>query len=200
MSGSEGPTAFEGPTAARVVVGVSGSPGSLTALRRAVEEARRRDAELWPVLAWEPPGGELSALRHPVPSETADQWQFLARERLLAILDDVFGDAGPGVGMRALVARGTPGPALVETADGANDVLVVGAGQRSQWHRACSRSISRYCLAHATCPVLAIPPSPLESELAAVHRRNAWRLRLDTRSLVPGDGDRAAGRLSTPDA
>ncbi|MFD8999766.1 universal stress protein [Streptomyces sp. NPDC059582] len=190
MSGSEGPTAFdgptafEGPTAARVVVGVSGSPGSISALRRAAKEARRRDAELWPVLAWEPPGGELSALRHQVPNASAEQWQHLARERLLTVLGEVFGDAGPSVGMRALVARGAPGPALVEIADGEDDILVVGAGQRSQWHRACSRSISRYCLAHATCPVLAVPPSPLESELAAVHRRNAWRLRLDTRTLA----------------
>ncbi|MER7188143.1 universal stress protein, partial [Streptomyces hyaluromycini] len=42
-------------TSGRVVVGVSGSLGSVTALRRAVAEARRRQAELWPVLAWEPP-------------------------------------------------------------------------------------------------------------------------------------------------
>lgn len=42
---------------ARVVVGVSGSLGSVTALSRAAAEARRREAELWPVLVWEPPGG-----------------------------------------------------------------------------------------------------------------------------------------------
>ncbi|MFE8946945.1 hypothetical protein [Streptomyces sp. NPDC007856] len=41
----------------------------------------------------------------------------------------------------------------------------------------------RYCLAHATCPVLAVPPSPLEAGLRAAHRRNALGLRLDVRRM-----------------
>ncbi|MFI1279448.1 universal stress protein [Streptomyces sp. NPDC020858] len=45
----------------RVVVGVTGSPGSLTALHRAAAEARVRDAELRVVLAWQSPGGELGS-------------------------------------------------------------------------------------------------------------------------------------------
>src|SRR2546430_16230079 len=53
------------PSPARVVVGVSGSPGSLTVLGRATDEARRRGAELRPVPAWEPPGGDLAARRSP---------------------------------------------------------------------------------------------------------------------------------------
>ncbi|MGW1363824.1 universal stress protein [Streptomyces chartreusis] len=181
----------DGPARARVVVGVSGSLGSLTALSRAADEARRRDAELWPVLAWQPPGGELAARRGPGASLLTDEWQEMARERLVDVLKDVFGGTGPGVWMYALVAHGTPGLALVEIADREDDILVVGAGRRSPWHRACHRSVTRYCLAHAACPVLAVPPSPLESELASVHRRNAWRLRLDTGDLaqepVPGE-------------
>ncbi|CAM5258906.1 Universal stress protein OS=Streptomyces chartreusis OX=1969 GN=HUT05_40245 PE=4 SV=1 [Streptomyces chartreusis] len=186
MSGSDG------LVRPRVVVGVSGSPGSLTALGRGAEEARRRGAELWPVLAWQPPGGELAARRGPGASLLTDEWQRLARERLVGVLMDVFGDSGPGVWMYALVAQGSPGLALVEIADREDDVLVVGAGRRSLWHRACCRSVTRYCVAHASCPVLAVPPSPLESELTAVHRRNAWRLRLDARDLareaVPPEG------------
>ncbi|GAA3783099.1 hypothetical protein GCM10022403_017040 [Streptomyces coacervatus] len=175
----------DGRAAARVVVGVSGSLGSLTALGRAAAEARRRDASLWPVLAWEPPGGELAARRSPAAALMVGQWQHLARERLLTALGDVFGDAGPDVPMRALVVRAAaPGRALVETADREADLLVVGAGRRSLLHRTLAPSVSRYCLAHATCPVLAVPPSPLESQLTAVHRRNAWRLRLDVRDLL----------------
>ncbi|GAA3889802.1 universal stress protein [Streptomyces sp. NPDC004279] len=170
-------------TPARVVVGVSGSLGSLTALRRAADEARRREAELWPVLAWEPPGGDLVSRHGPGTNVMVETWQNLAREKMLTALADVFGKAGPGVAMRALVARGTPGPALVEIADRDSDVLVVGAGRRSLWHRACSRSVSRYCLTHATCPVFAVPPSPLEAELAAAHRRNVLGLGLDTGCL-----------------
>ncbi|MFI5469012.1 universal stress protein [Streptomyces cacaoi] len=164
----------------RVVVGVSGSLGSLTALGRAADEARRRGAELWPVLAWEPPGGELAARRSTAAAVLVEDWERLARERLLGALRDVFGGDGHELGTRALIARGTPGPALVGTADREDDLLVIGAGQRGLLRRALWPSISRYCLAHAGCPVLAVPPSPLQATLAAAQRRNAWRLRLDT--------------------
>ncbi|MEU3985618.1 universal stress protein [Streptomyces sp. NPDC026672] len=173
---------YDASAAPRVVVGVSGSLGSVTALSRAVAEARCRGAELWPVLAWEPPGEEVGTRRFPGPCPPADEWQRLAGRRLGSVLDDVFGGSGPGVPMRALVIRGTPGRALVETAARDTDVLVVGAGRRG-WHRAFSGHVSRYCLAHATCPVLAVPPSPLESDLSAAHRRNTWHLPLTTRDL-----------------
>lgn len=42
----------------RVVVGVSGSLGSLTALHRAAAEARASGAALRTVLAWEPPAAK----------------------------------------------------------------------------------------------------------------------------------------------
>src|SRR5207245_7123539 len=45
----------------RVIVGASGSPGSLRALRRAEDLARHSVATLTPVLAWIPPGGELAS-------------------------------------------------------------------------------------------------------------------------------------------
>ncbi|MEU8590808.1 universal stress protein [Streptomyces sp. NPDC048664] len=177
MSGTD---ALSGP---RVVVGVSGSTGSLAALRWAEGEARRRGAALWPVLAWEPPGGDVATRRGPGAAVMCDAWQDLARTRLVTALGEVFGDGGPGVPTHALVARGVPGMALLEVADREGDVLVVGAGRRGPWRRACRRSVSRYCLAHAVCPVLAVPPSPLEAALAAAHRRNRWRLGLDTGRL-----------------
>jgi Universal stress protein family len=49
----------------RVVVGASGSPGSLRALRYAQELARAHNATLIPVLAWVPPGGDLADRRSP---------------------------------------------------------------------------------------------------------------------------------------
>jgi nucleotide-binding universal stress UspA family protein len=171
------------PSAARVVVGVSGSPGSLLALGRAADEARCRGAELWPVLAWQPPGGEMADRRSPASPLLAPDWERLALERLGGALREVFADAGPGLPGKALVVRGAPGPVLVAVADRDGDLLVVGAGQRSRLHRALWPSVGRQCVAHASCPVLAVPPSPLEVALAAVHRRNAWRLRLDTGHL-----------------
>lgn len=176
--------------AARVVVGVSGSPGSLTALRRAVDEARCRGAELWPVLAWEPPGGDLAARRSQTATVLLPEWEWLARERLLRALCAVFGGPDTGVPGQALVARGAPGPALVRIADRPQDVLVVGTGGRGRLRRSLWPSAARYCLARSGCPVLAVPPSPLQQALATAHRRNTWRLRLDT-----GRVEREFGRV-----
>ena len=57
-----------------VVAGVSGSPGSVHALRHAADLARRRGAALVPVLAWVPPGGDLADHKHPDP-ELRQLWQ-----------------------------------------------------------------------------------------------------------------------------
>ncbi|MFB7507295.1 universal stress protein [Streptomyces broussonetiae] len=173
---------YDTSAVARVVVGVSGSLGSVTALRRATSLARRLGTELWAVLAWEPPGGDLAARRSPDAGVPVEQWQRLAGQRLTALLDEIFDGYSPGIPVRAVVVRGAPGPALVATADRENDVLVVGAGRRGL-HRAFSGRVCRHCMAHAVCPVLAVPPSPLESELLSVHRRNTWHLRMDLRRL-----------------
>ncbi|MEV5350308.1 universal stress protein [Streptomyces achromogenes] len=175
-------------SAARVVVGVNGSPGSLTALARAVEESRRRGAQLWPVLAWEPPGGELGSRRSPVSAGQVPRWELLARERLLTALRDVFGSTDTGVPGAAVTVRGAAGPALVRIAGREDDVIVVGAGRRNRLLRALSPSVGRYCLAHAGCPVLAVPPSPLQSTLTAMRRRNTLRLPLDAGSLLREPG------------
>ncbi|MER5611266.1 universal stress protein [Streptomyces sp. NPDC002215] len=167
----------------RVVVGVSGPQGSLAPLHRAAAEARRIEAELWAVVAWEPPGGELGHRSLSCPPQLAECGRS-AGEQLLMALDAAFGSAGPDVPLRCLVVRGSPGRALVETAGRTGDLLVVGTGSRRRLHRALRPSAARYCLAHASCPVLAVPPSPLEKELSAVRRRIAWRLPLDARELT----------------
>ncbi|WP_405967169.1 universal stress protein [Streptomyces sp. NBC_00015] len=124
-----------------------------------------------------------------------------AGERLIAAVDTAFGGAGPGVPFQGLVVRSTPGPALLEVADRADDLLVVGAGSRGRTHRALlvvgagSRgrthralrpSVARYRLARAVCAVLAVPPSPLAGDLTSLHRRVGFRLPLDTGGLTDG--------------
>ena len=55
------------------------------------------------------------------------------------------------------------------------------------------RSVARYCLAHAKCPVLAVPPSALMDEMG--HGLRSWQLR--RHALHPGHpGDLAAGFLA----
>ncbi|WP_327674161.1 MULTISPECIES: universal stress protein [unclassified Streptomyces] len=232
MTGSDATPAL---SATRVVVGVNGTPGSRAALRRAADEAGQRRAELWAVLAWQPPGGELHARRAPAAPLPGFDWENLARTTLVTAVREVFPGGpgvplravlargtpggelharrapaaplpgfdwenlarttlvtavrevfpgGPGVPLRAVLARGTPGMALAMTADREDDLLVVGAGHRGRIHRALRPSVSRYCVAHAACPVLTVPPPPLEADLATAHRRNVWRLRLDTRHFA----------------
>lgn len=113
----------------RVVAGVSGTLGSLTALHRAAAEARRTDAVLRAVLAWSPPGGELGQRSQPWP-ELLTECRRVAGDRLLRAVDTAFGAAGPGVPMETLVVRGTPGVALIAATNGPDDLLVVGAGAR----------------------------------------------------------------------
>ncbi|MGW6572378.1 universal stress protein [Streptomyces sp. NPDC054945] len=167
-----------------VVVGVTGHPGSLTALHRAAAEACLRGAELTVVLAWQAPGGELGSRNGLGPAALAE-CRDTAAERLREVLDTAFSAVEPGVALVSLTVRGTPGAALVDTARDPEDLLVVGTGSRGVWRRLVRPSVARYCLAHAACPVLAVPPSPLQAELESVHRRNAWRMPLDPRELAP---------------
>lgn len=127
----------EGEGRRRVVVGVSGSLGSLAALHRAAYEARRGGADLLAVLAWQPPGGDIAHRRAMIPSPVAD-FRRAAGRRLLAALDTAFGDAGPRVPFQGLVVRGSAGPALVEIAGRADDLLVVGAGAAAGYAAPCS--------------------------------------------------------------
>lgn len=174
----------------RVVVGVGFSRGSAAVLHRAAAEARRGEGELWAVIAWELPGGAYER-RGPSFPQAAD-FRGAAEERLLTQLDAAFGGAGPGVPLRPLLVRGSPGRALVAVADRDDDLLIVGTGSRRWPSRVLWPSVARHCVAHASCPVLAVPPSPLERELDSVRRRIAWRLPLDARSLTgplpPGPG------------
>ncbi|MFF4322898.1 universal stress protein [Streptomyces sp. NPDC001568] len=168
----------------RVVVGVSGTPGSLSALHRAAAEARVRDAELWVVMAWQAPGGELGG-RGSCNVTALTSCRAAVVERLREVLDGAFGGAKPGVTLAGVTVRATPGAALVDTARRSEDLLVVGTGDRTPFRRFVRPSVARYCLAHAACPVLTVPPSPLQAELDAVHRRNFWRMSLDARELAP---------------
>ena len=162
----------------RVVVGVHGSLGSLQALRLAADEARARQAALVPVIAWVPPGGDLAERSHPS-SYLREIWREAARQRLADAFEAGLGGLPDDLMVRARIERGEPGPVLVDVAEGPEDLLVIGTGRRSPIVRALRRSVGRYCLAHARCPVLAVPPSALMSELGdgRMPRLGSWSLR-----------------------
>ena len=171
----------------RVFAGVNGSPGSLQALRYAAGLARVHDSALIPVLVWAPPGGELADRRGPS-LYLRQVWKDAAWERLWYALDLAFGGAPAGVPVEPMVVRGEAGSVLVRVADSDDDLLVVGAGRRGVFSRIAACRVSRYCLAHATCPVVAVPPSAL-AQMGRGLRGWAFRhrhLSLDQASLPAG--------------
>lgn len=168
------------PGVARVVAGTCGSPGSLVALRYAESLARAHDAVLVPVLAWEPPGGDRAAQAQPAGS-LLQVWHDMACQRLRDALAALWGEVPCDPRVQPQVERGPAGWVLVSVAARPGDVLVVGAGRRGMLrHAACCRA-SRYCAAHARCPVVLVPPPDLGRGMA--RSRIAWHLRY--RSLTP---------------
>ena len=158
----------------RIVVGVHGSLGSLQALRYATEEARARKVPLVPVIAWVPPGGEMAERRTPSPY-LRRVWEDAATKRLVTAFEAGLGGVPDDVEIEPCVERGETGPVLVDIADQPGDLLVIGTGRRSLVGRALRKSVGRYCLAHAKCPVLAVPPSALMDEMR--HGFRPWPLR-----------------------
>ena len=155
----------------RVIVGASGSPGSLRALRHAEDLARHSVATLIPVLAWTPPGGDVAARRQPCPT-LVRIWEDAAWQRLWAALEAAWGEIPADVAVQPIVQHGQPGHVLVEAACHPDDLLVVGAGRRGTLARMWSARVSRYCLAHARCPVIAVPPAGLAQQ--AGHGLRGW--------------------------
>jgi hypothetical protein len=68
----------------------------------------------------------------------------------------------------------------------------VGAGRRGALARMVCGKVSRYCLAHAECPVIAVPPPALAREVG--HGPLVWAFwhRRLTPDRVLGDQGRAA--------
>jgi nucleotide-binding universal stress UspA family protein len=150
----------------RVIAGVSGSLRSLGALRAGAAEARKEGAALVAVLAWAPAGGELAYTRAPCPL-LLRLWEQAACERMREAFEEAFGGLPGDVTVHQMVVRGSPGPVLVGMAEDPDDLLVVGFGGRSTLGYAVHGAVTRYCMRRARCPVLAVPPPEMISQLRA---------------------------------
>jgi nucleotide-binding universal stress UspA family protein len=155
----------------RVIVGIEDSIAGLRALRVAVDEARRREVSLHAVRAWSAPsvwGGTGLPLGR-------QEMTAAAIETIRRVFDDAFGGLPGDVPVVLVTGEGPPGLVLSRYAYRDDDLLLVGA-RRSGWLGRLSRllrpSVARYCLTHAACPVLAIPP---DSFARAATRRGAER-------------------------
>ena len=167
----------------QVIVGVSGSPGSIRALRYAADLALSDGAPVLAVLAWVPPGGDLADRRTPS-LYLREIWQRAASERLSAALESAWGCVPASLSVQRVIARGETGPVLVNMADGADDLIVVGAGERGRLSRLWRGRVTRYCLAHASCPVLAVPGSPLARQAGGLRGWSFLHQRLDADHLL----------------
>ena len=162
------------PRIRRIIAGVSGSPRGTPALRCAAGLARAYDAAFIPVHAWAPPPLELAAVQ--LSSEQLlQEWEEAAWQRLWQAMEMAFGGSPPGVAPQPLIARGNPGPVLVSAASHLDDALVIGTGSRGAVSRLRPGMASRYCVAHACCPVVAIPPPTFDIALLQGMRRRAPR-------------------------
>ncbi len=153
----------------------------MQALRWATEEARERQVPVAAVSAWIPPGGDFAERSHPSPY-LRKVWQDAALKRLTDSFDDCLGGMPADLAVRLFVERGDAAQVLVDVACQPGDLLVIGSGRRNALGRALHRSVGRYCLAHARCPVIAVPPSALMDEMR--HGLLPWP-RKGRRVLVP---------------
>ena len=110
------------------------------------------------VHAWVPPSGEIADRRYPSAC-LRQAWTEAAAGRLDAHIQVAFGGTPAGVDLRPVTVRGEAGQLLVALADRADDLLIVGTGRRGTVARLRHGHVTRFCLAHAQCPVLAVPPA-----------------------------------------
>jgi nucleotide-binding universal stress UspA family protein len=101
----------------RVIVGVSGSAGSVRALRYAARLARDADAPLTAILAWVPPGGDLAERRAPS-AELRRIWKQAAAKRLDDAMRTAWGSVPADLMVDPMVVRGPGDPARRPDASG----------------------------------------------------------------------------------
>jgi len=142
----------------RVVVGVDGSAESIRALRWAAREVAARGGALSVVAAWNWDGPSLAK-----PPLGVNPGQVRAHtEGLLAAALDGVREAVPTVSVTAEAIQGYAPSVLVAAAKDA-DLLVLGSHGYGRLHHAVLGSVSEYCVRHATCPVVVIPTTMVET-------------------------------------
>jgi nucleotide-binding universal stress UspA family protein len=137
----------------RVVVGIDASETAQRALGWAVTEARLRHATLDVVHAWQFPLLGQSAAVAPT---TMSDIEAEAEHILATALKTHDTEGLPPV--RRLLFNGSPAAAILETAQGA-DLVVVGSRGQGGFRSLLLGSTSRQVAHHAPCPVVIVPGS-----------------------------------------
>jgi nucleotide-binding universal stress UspA family protein len=138
---------------ATIVVGIDSSEASVEALRFAIEEARRRGAEVKAVKAWSVPPLAYGAVWS-VPVNVGDYAKIAQTEFDKSLAEA--GVADSGVTVTPVLREGQPAEILCLEAINA-DLLVVGSRGLGGFRGLLLGSVSQQCANHATCPVVIIP-------------------------------------------
>jgi nucleotide-binding universal stress UspA family protein len=140
----------------RIVVGVDGSEPSKSALRWAANMSAVLGVPIDAVIAWQPPpnygwGYADAGWR---PDQDADKV-------VNATVDAVFGAERPS-GIRLIIERGNPAKVLLDHSKDAR-MLVVGSRGHGGFVGLLLGSVSANCAEHASCPVLVVHGTPVDS-------------------------------------
>lgn len=134
-----------------IVVGIDGSSGSDHALAWTLRLAHRLGAAVQAVTVWSRSFDDAAG--SPVfPLSSEEQAQKAQRDGADRVLTGT-----PAASLSLDVVEGAPGLALVDAARGA-DLLVVASHGHRRIYSLVMGSTSEYCVRHAHCPVVVIPP------------------------------------------
>lgn len=135
----------------RIVVGVDGSEHARRAVRVALEEAERRQADVEAVYAVVASGMMPDPVSQPGPRREE------ARSAGQEVLDEVLTDVGGQATVERTVRIGNATRVLCEAADDA-ELLVVGSRGLGGFKGLLVGSVTQQVIAHAPCPVLVVVP------------------------------------------
>jgi nucleotide-binding universal stress UspA family protein len=139
-----------------IVVGIDDSPSSRAAIRWAADYARATGCRLQAVhVLILPPATEIYA--HAMEMDEVYPDADYVEERYRTASQALFDAVNPEPDWELQYAQGHAGRILVELSRTAR-LLVVGAREHHGVGRLLNGSIGHYCLNHATCPVMSVPP------------------------------------------
>ncbi|WNV84795.1 universal stress protein [Umezawaea sp. Da 62-37] len=142
-----------------IVVGVDGSPASRTALRWALNEAKRSGAAVEATMAWQHESEFVPAVSlgvHPYAEVLPQQHHHPARV-LHDLVTEIRAELPDAPEIAEVTITGDASTALLRASRQAA-LLVVGRHAHGPLTEALLGSVTTDCIRHAACPVVVIPP------------------------------------------
>jgi nucleotide-binding universal stress UspA family protein len=140
----------------RIVVGVDGSQGSITALKWAVVQADLTGATVEAIASWQYPVQYGTAYGWTASAFEGDTYAATMAKALDDTVAEVTAQMSNPVTVLAQVVEGHPAEVLLQAAASA-ELLVVGTRGHSTFAGIVLGSVSQHCVQHAPCPVVVVP-------------------------------------------